>query len=82
MKPIGDEFDLTGAALLPIGDNFTMGAKDAAIAATVCGKAKKVVGMHYDTFDIIEIDHDDARDAFRDKGVELLLPQVGETFNF
>ncbi len=80
MKPIGDEFDLTGA-VLPIGDNFTMGAKDAAIAATFCG-AKKVIGMHYDTFEIIEINHDDARNAFRDKGVELLLPQVGEKLNF
>ena len=38
--------------------------------------------MHYDTFEIIEIDHDEARDAFRDKGVELLLPQVGEKLNF
>lgn len=80
MKLIGEEFDLTGA-LLPIGDNFTMGAKDAAIAATFC-KAKKVVGMHFDTFDIIEIDHEEARDAFRDKGVELFLPEVGETLNF
>lgn len=80
MKLIGDEFELTGA-VLPIGDNFTMGAKDAAIAATFCG-AKKAIGMHYDTFDIIQINHDDAHNAFRDKGVELLLPQVGEKLDF
>lgn len=80
MKLIKERFELTGA-LLPIGDTYTMGATDAAIAATFCG-AKKVVGMHYDSFEIIEIDHEEARDAFRDKGVELFLPEVGEILNF
>jgi L-ascorbate metabolism protein UlaG (beta-lactamase superfamily) len=80
MKLIGEDYDLTGA-ILPIGDNFTMGAKDAAKAATFCG-AKKVIGMHYDTFEIIEIDHEIARGEFQTVGVELLLPQVGENLEF
>lgn len=80
MKLIGEGYNLTGA-ILPIGDNFTMGAKDAAIAATFCG-AQQVIGMHYDTFEIIEIDHDAAHAAFREKGVELLLPQIGEKLEF
>ncbi len=62
MKLIKDEFDLT-FAMLPIGDNFTMGSKDAARAAEFCG-ASKVLGMHYDTFGFIEIDHNEAKMEF------------------
>ncbi|MBM7096450.1 metal-dependent hydrolase [Bacillus sp. H-16] len=40
-------------AFLPIGDNFTMGPDDAAVAAEWIG-AKKVVPMHYNTFPVIE----------------------------
>ncbi|RNA70338.1 metal-dependent hydrolase [Alteribacter keqinensis] len=40
-------------AFLPIGDNFTMGPDDAAVAADWIG-AKKVVPMHYNTFPVIE----------------------------
>ena len=80
MKLIKDEFDLTGA-LLPIGDNFTMGAKDAAIAATFCG-ANRVIGMHYDTFGFIEIDKEEAVAHFNNKGVDLLLPKIGDTLTF
>lgn len=65
-------------AVLPIGDNFTMDAEDAAIAATFCG-AKKVVGVHYDTFGFIKIDHDQAVETFAGHGVKLLLPAIGET---
>ena len=65
-------------AVLPIGDNFTMDAEDAAIAATFCG-AKKVVGVHYDTFGFIKIDHDAATETFANHGVKLLLPAIGET---
>lgn len=79
MKLIGEAYELT-AAFLPIGDNFTMGAKDAALAATFC-KTKKVIGMHFDTFEMIEIDHEEAKNAFREKGVELILPEVGQILN-
>jgi len=55
------EFDLIGrtekidVALLPIGDNFTMGPEDAIIAASML-KPRQVVPMHYNTWEIIEQD--------------------------
>ena len=42
-------------------------------------KTKKVIGIHFDTFGWIKIDHEAAKKAFVDKGVELILPTIGET---
>lgn len=42
-------------ALLPIGDNFTMGPEDAARAVEMI-RPKVVIPMHYDTFDVIRQD--------------------------
>ncbi|HSG82218.1 MAG TPA: metal-dependent hydrolase [Gemmatimonadota bacterium] len=42
-------------ALLPIGDNFTMGPADAARAVEMIGP-KTVIPMHYNTFDLIKQD--------------------------
>lgn len=42
-------------ALLPIGDNFTMGIDDAVTAVEFL-KPKQVVPIHYDTFGFIEVD--------------------------
>lgn len=47
-----DPFDI---AILPIGDNFTMGPEDAALAADFL-KAPKVIPVHYNTWPIIEQD--------------------------
>ncbi|NOZ23402.1 MAG: metal-dependent hydrolase [Planctomycetes bacterium] len=47
-----NEIDL---ALLPIGDNFTMGPDDALIAVSLL-KPRLVVPMHYNTFDLIAQD--------------------------
>jgi L-ascorbate metabolism protein UlaG (beta-lactamase superfamily) len=53
MTLIGEEnIDL---ALLPIGDNFTMGPDDA-IRALHLIKPKKVIPIHYNTFDVIKQD--------------------------
>ena len=66
-------------AILPIGDNFTMGVDDAVRAAEMV-RAKKVVGVHYDTFDLILLkDKTAAKKAFSEKNIELLLPDIGET---
>ena len=43
------------AALLPIGDNFTMGIDDAVRAAELVG-ARVTIPMHYDTFEPIRAD--------------------------
>ena len=42
-------------ALLPIGDNFTMGPEDAAEAVRML-KPAVAVPMHYNTFDLIRVD--------------------------
>ena len=53
MKLIGDEgIDL---AVLPIGDNFTMGPADALRAVRLI-EPKQVLPIHYDTFDVIQQD--------------------------
>jgi L-ascorbate metabolism protein UlaG (beta-lactamase superfamily) len=53
MKLIGEEgIDL---AILPIGDNFTMGPDDALRAVKLIAP-KQVVPIHYDTFDVIKQD--------------------------
>lgn len=51
---IGDLNDID-VALLPIGDNFTMGPDDAVIAAQWLG-AKTVIPMHYNTYPLINQD--------------------------
>jgi L-ascorbate metabolism protein UlaG (beta-lactamase superfamily) len=65
-------------AVLPIGDNFTMGYEDAAIAAEFI-QCDTIVGCHYDTFGYIKIDHAAAKKAFEAKGKKLLLPAIGES---
>lgn len=67
-------------AVLPIGDNFTMGPSDAARAAQFCG-AKRVVGVHYDTFGFIRINHEKAQQVFLDAGINLLLPGIGDSLD-
>lgn len=54
MKLIG-EMHAIDLALLPIGDNFTMGVPDA-IKAVELLRPKHVVPMHYNTFDMIKAD--------------------------
>ena len=55
------EFELIGQydkpyyAMLPIGGYFTMGIKEAAIAAQMID-AKEIIPMHYNTFDVIKAD--------------------------
>lgn len=75
MKILGEGPRLDWAVLC-IGDNFTMGPEDAALAATWAG-VKKVVGVHYDTFPPIRIDREAAKATFAARGVELLLPEIG-----
>jgi L-ascorbate metabolism protein UlaG (beta-lactamase superfamily) len=67
-------------AVLPIGDNFTMDAIDAAECANMID-CKTVIGVHYDTFGYIKIDHDKAKKTMADKGVELKLLKIGETIS-
>lgn len=73
--PLFTKLDL---AILPIGDNFTMGVDDAIIASDFV-ECEKVLGVHYDTFGFIEIDHDEAKKKFYDAGKDLMLLDIGES---
>ena len=77
MKLISESYK-PSFAFLPIGDLFTMGIERAAMAAEMMGM-KKVIGMHFDTFPPIEIDHAFAKAHFENKGIELILMKIGET---
>ncbi len=63
-------------AVLPIGDNFTMGIESAVLASDFI-ECNKVLGYHYDTFGYIIIDHDEAQKAFANKGKDLILLPIG-----
>lgn len=58
MREVIGPFLEPDAAALPVGDHFTMGPSQAAIAADWVG-ADVVFPMHYDTFPPIEIDTDE-----------------------
>ena len=57
-----------------------MGYEDAILAAEMI-QCKTVLGVHYDTFDYIRIDHEKAKKAFADAGLNLLLPSIGESID-
>ena len=64
-------------ALLPIGDNFTMGPEDAARAVDFI-RPKVVIPIHYNTFDMIAQDPEAFRGMVGDLArVEVLAPGDG-----
>lgn len=65
-------------AVLPVGDGLTMGAGDASEAARLVG-VRTVVGVHYDTFDFITIDHQQAKETFKQAEMTLHLLDIGAT---
>ena len=67
-------------AVLPIGDNFTMGIESAVIAADFI-QCDKILGYHYDTFGYIEIDHQQAINKFKEAGKELNLLKIGSSLD-
>ncbi len=73
--PLSTKLDF---AILPIGDNFTMNAEDAAIAAEWV-EVERVIPCHYDTFGYIEIDKTQARSAFAKRTIDLHFLNIGET---
>lgn len=65
-------------AVLPIGDNFTMNAADAVDCARMID-CNSIVGVHYDTFGFIKIDHQVAKKIFEEAGKTLHLIAIGNT---
>lgn len=68
-------------AILPIGSNFTMDYQDAIIASDFI-QCNQIVGCHFDTFGYIKINHEEAVQAFEQRGKELFLMEIGETQEF
>ncbi len=75
--PMRTKLDL---AILPIGDNFTMDIDDAIIASDFV-ECNKILGIHYDTFGLIEINHDEAKRKFFDAGKDLMLLEIGQSID-
>lgn len=67
-------------ALLPIGDNFTMGPADAARAVEFI-QPRVVVPMHYNTFDLIKQDPQEFSRLVGGRA-EVVILDPGESFEF
>jgi L-ascorbate metabolism protein UlaG (beta-lactamase superfamily) len=78
MRLIGEEgIDL---AVLPIGDNFTMGPDDALRAVRMI-QPKHVIPIHYDTFDLIAQDGQAwAKRVEAETGTQVHVLKPGESF--
>jgi L-ascorbate metabolism protein UlaG (beta-lactamase superfamily) len=63
-------------AVLPIGDHYTMGPKEAALALELLG-VDRCIPCHYGTFPILRGTPDQLREFAPD--VEILAPEPGET---
>ncbi|MHC0443449.1 metal-dependent hydrolase [Flavobacterium sp. 3-210] len=65
-------------AVFPIGDGLTMGIEEAVEASKLVG-VDKILGVHYDTFGFIVMDHQKAYREFNDAQLNLYLPNIGGT---
>jgi len=79
MKLISEMNGPLAAALIPIGDNFTMGIDDAAKAAEFLG-AGVTIPMHYDTFDWIKTDAASFVKKVEAKGLKAAVVKPGGTY--
>jgi L-ascorbate metabolism protein UlaG (beta-lactamase superfamily) len=79
MRLIGEEgIDL---AVIPIGDNFTMGPDDALKAVKLI-QPKHVIPIHYNTWELINQDPDSwANRVKSETGAKVHVLQPGESFN-
>ena len=76
MKLIGEMYPLD-LAFVPVGGHFTMGIKEAQKAVQLLN-AKKIVPIHYNTFDLIKQVVDESLIKHSDS--QLLILQPGEEF--
>lgn len=79
MKLYGDMNDID-VALIPIGDNFTMGPRDA-LQAVKFVRPETVIPMHYNTFDLIAQDPDTWREQVESEtDTRVVVLQPGESY--
>jgi L-ascorbate metabolism protein UlaG (beta-lactamase superfamily) len=69
-----------GVAVLPIGDHYTMGPREASVAVELLGVAR-CVPCHYGTFPLLTGTPDELRNLVP-PGVEVISPEPGETVSF
>jgi len=77
MKLLRGQVDV---ALLPIGDNFTMGPEDAARAVEMI-EPEVVIPIHYDSFEVIQQDPEHFRALVGDSA-EVVVLDPGDTHEF
>ncbi|MFQ5858517.1 MAG: metal-dependent hydrolase [Anaerolineae bacterium] len=79
MKLYGDMNEID-VALIPIGDNFTMGPRDA-LQAVKFVRPRVVIPMHYNTFDLIAQDVDAwARQVEDETDISVVVLKPGESY--
>jgi L-ascorbate metabolism protein UlaG (beta-lactamase superfamily) len=79
MQLIGEMNGPLDVALLPIGDNFTMGIDDAVKAVDLL-RAKLNIPMHYNTFDLIKANPKDFASKVEQRGARVQIVNPGQIF--
>ncbi|MDO8870010.1 MAG: metal-dependent hydrolase [Methanobacteriaceae archaeon] len=81
LKLVVGDFYKPDVALIPIGDRYTMGLKDASTAVKWISP-KIVIPMHYNTFPVIEQDPEDFMDLVKNKipNVEVIILNPGDIY--
>jgi L-ascorbate metabolism protein UlaG (beta-lactamase superfamily) len=80
MKLIG-QMHRIDLAVLPIGDNFTMGIEDAVMAAEFL-QARMYVPMHFKTFEVIDVEPGEFVQRVQAKGQQARVVPVGESLDY
>ena len=78
MKLIPQYWGKPDICIFPIGGLYTMDIHDALIASDFV-ECPRVLGCHFDSFEMIKIDHTDAKNLFTDHGKELILLNITES---
>ncbi|MEM8627371.1 MAG: metal-dependent hydrolase [Pseudomonadota bacterium] len=73
-----DELHEPQIGLVPIGDRFTMGAKNAAYACSEFFGFQTVIPCHYGTFPIIDQTPDAFQKEMDGSDIEVVIPGIGE----
>jgi len=79
MKLIG-EFYKPEIAILPIGDRFTMGPKEAALAARAVG-CSRAIPVHYDTFPMLTGTTAEFKAELSSFDIEAVVLEPGKSFS-
>jgi L-ascorbate metabolism protein UlaG (beta-lactamase superfamily) len=79
MQLIG-EMNPVDVFLVSIGDNFTMGIDDA-VKAVELVRPKVTIPMHYQTFDVINVNPAEFAQKANAKGFQVKILQVGESYD-